>query len=173
MNSLGPPTLLYVEDNADDVTLLALAAQRLEQPVTIQNAADVASACAFLETCEQSSGHLPPLLVITDFDLITGDALDLITWVRARSHLDRVAIVVCSDRFREDNFNQCYAAGADVCLMKPTTMPGLQRLLKDIAAGLRQQPPSIESLRRHGEYVPRSARPVPVPHVTPLSVRPQ
>ena len=130
-------TLLYVEDDPDARLLFEMAT----------NAANVQFRLRFAESVSETKAYLAgeggygdrrqfplPGAILLDFALAADSAIEVLRWMRQTQGLEtEVAIFSTSDT--ENQIRQCYAAGADYYVVKPTDYGRLLELVRVIDRG--------------------------------------
>ena len=132
----GASTLLYVEDDADARLLFEMATNAANAQFRLRFAESVSEARAYLTGEGYGDGRRFPLpsAILLDFALAADSAVELLQWMRRTQGLDtEVAIFSTSDA--ENQIRQCYAAGADYYLVKPTDYSRLVELVSVIDRG--------------------------------------
>ena len=112
-------TVLVVDDDEDNALVLQVALERAGFEVTV--ARSMLDACAALATTAVD-------VLVTDYSLGDGDAVELITTLGARR--PRVAVLVTGYGSPEDRARS-RAAGFDTHLLKPVSLDELVRAIRD------------------------------------------
>ncbi|CAA9312828.1 MAG: hypothetical protein AVDCRST_MAG71-865 [uncultured Lysobacter sp.] len=116
------PTVLLAEDNPDDRFLIERAIRRSRQAVSLQVVGDGAQAIDYLAgnaPFHDRTRHPPPRLVLLDWKLSRRSGLEVLQWVRSRSHLDGLPVVVLSASGEREDVCQALGARANSYLQKP------------------------------------------------------
>lgn len=112
-------TVMVVDDDEDNALVLQVALERAGFEVTV--ARSMLDACAALATTAVD-------VLVTDYSLGDGDAVELITTLGARR--PRVAVLVTGYGSPEDRARS-RAAGFDTHLLKPVSLEELVRAIRD------------------------------------------
>ena len=112
-------TVLVVDDDEDNALVLQVALERAGFEVTV--ARSMLDACAALATTAVD-------VLVTDYSLGDGDAVELLTTLGARR--PRVAVLVTGYGSPEDRARS-RAAGFDTHLLKPVSLDELVRAIRD------------------------------------------
>ncbi len=112
-------TVMVVDDDEDSAVVLQVALERAGFEVTV--ARSMLDACAALATTAVD-------VLVTDYSLGDGDAVELITTLGARR--PRVAVLVTGYGSPEDRARS-RAAGFDTHLLKPVSLDELVRAIRD------------------------------------------
>jgi CheY-like chemotaxis protein len=121
--------LLHVEDNADDIMLMALAFRKAGVAVKIEVAMDGEKAKAFLG----NNGSLASVAcVLLDIKLPSLSGLEVLGWMRAQPALRRLPVVMLTSSILQADINRAYDLGANSYLVKPPDLESLIALAKTI-----------------------------------------
>ena len=112
-------TVLVVDDDEDNAVVLQVALERAGFDVTVARSMQDASALLTTRAVD---------VLVTDFSLGDGDAVELITTLGARR--PRVAVLVTGYGSPEDRARS-RAAGFDAHLLKPVSLDELVRAIRD------------------------------------------
>ncbi len=126
----GPAPVLVLEDDRTTAALIAsvLAATNMANPVEL-----FASGGEAIEYLERVHAGAPaPVLLVLDLSLPDLSGLEVLTWVRERSELDGVAVVMLSGSGDDEDIERAYEIGIDAYLVKPAGIHGLP----DVVRGL-------------------------------------
>ena len=133
----GTSTLLYVEDDPDARLLFEMAGNAANARFRLRFAESVGETRAYLagEGGFGDRRRFPlPAAILLDFALAADSAVEVLRWMRQTEGLEtEVAIFSTSDT--ENQIRQCYAAGADYYLVKPTNYSRLVELVRVIDRG--------------------------------------
>lgn len=129
------PTILLVEDNADDVDTLRREFRRANLGNPLQTVADGREAIEYFRgdgLFSDRSKYPLPFLVFLDLGLPRCSGIELLTWVKEQPALQQIAFVLLSSSDDSLDYSKAFALGARWHLRKPP-MPGdLARLLTSI-----------------------------------------
>lgn len=128
-------TVLVVEDNADHALLVRLAAQRVDSRLDVQVVSDGVEAVAYLEgrePYEDRDVHPFPDLVILDLIMPRLDGFGVLSWIRERSALDRLPVVVLTSSISPQDEARAMRLGATSFQTKPADLDRLQAQVGDI-----------------------------------------
>lgn len=116
MTGSATPTLVVVEDNASDVYLLEYTLKELRLDCNLVVYRDVPEA---LHSLEQQT---PPMGVILDLNLPSGDGFQLLSFIRESEPIKDVPIAVVTSSESPIDKERCQAMGATYYLHKPTDL---------------------------------------------------
>src|SRR5687767_9825440 len=131
-------TILFIEDDPDDIFLFDRAFQRCGIPCAIHKAADVKEAQAYLQGTSPYSdrARFPlPDLIITDLAFRGSSGLEFLNWLRFQSGLPSLPVICLTGSSDPAKLAQARDFGA-VCISKDAlfsnAMPVIQKLLASV-----------------------------------------
>ena len=127
-------TILLVEDEDNDATLLKMAFKMNNIPNPIQWAKDGAEAVAYLngEGVYSNRELYPfPEVLIIDIKMPRMTGLELLAWMRDNSFRVIPSIVMTSSR-QDTDIEKAYELGANTYMIKPSSFNELQAVVKVI-----------------------------------------
>jgi CheY-like chemotaxis protein len=144
-------TILYVEDDSNDILLFQHALQKAESTCTcnLQVIGDTEEAIAYLSGCDRFSDRerFPlPNLALLDLKMPRVNGFELLTWIRREPVVRRLPVVVLSSSNHAMDVRQAYDTGANSYLVKPidfTALVGLARSIKQYWLELNHPPVPI------------------------------
>ena len=119
--------ILHVEDNPDDVLLVAMAFRKAAVAAKLDVATDGQKAIAAL-----SNGATPPSCVLLDVKLPSVSGLDVLGWIRQQPNLKRLPVIMLTSSLLAADINKAYDLGANSYLVKPPDLDSLIDLAKTI-----------------------------------------
>jgi CheY-like chemotaxis protein len=134
-------TVLVVEDNADDVELLQLAAKTSPEAVAFHIVRDGVQALAYLNGEDQYAdrkAHPLPDLVLLDLWLPGMNGFDVLTWIRGHPELGGLKVFVWTDAGDPGTLERAIKAGANRFVPKSVTFVrgGLAGLVRGISQAI-------------------------------------
>src|SRR6185436_18816627 len=144
------PTLLYVDDNPDDLVLMQLAVAQSRARFDLQMASGYYEAVDYLAAQGKFAyafKHPKPVLVLIDYCLGSYNGGELTQWVRERPALAGMCVVILTQSKNLEDMAACYVAGADCYLTKCGTFEGLIETVRALDECLGHHPPRLEVLR--------------------------
>lgn len=121
--------ILHVEDNPDDVMLVALAFRKAGVDASLEVATDGDKAIAALKNGGEPSG---PSCVLLDLKLPSISGLEVLSWIRQQPHLKRLPVIMLTSSLIPGDINNAYDLGANSYLIKPADLESLISLAKTI-----------------------------------------
>jgi CheY-like chemotaxis protein len=121
--------ILHVEDNPDDVLLVAMAFRKAGVAAKLEVATDGQKAIASLSNTPLSP---PPACVLLDIKLPSVSGLDVLAWIRKQPNLKRLPVIMLTSSLLPGDINQAYDLGANSYLIKPPDLDSLIELAKVI-----------------------------------------
>jgi CheY-like chemotaxis protein len=140
--------ILYVEDDANDLWLLARAfeAEGLEEPLHVVR--DGVEAIAWLAGdgyFEDRAKYPLPQLVLLDIRLQKVDGLAVLRWIRTHPPFTALPVIVFSSSYHSHDIADAYGLGANLFLVKPTDLDGLRHIARFLSTWLHHsRPPPLE-----------------------------
>jgi CheY-like chemotaxis protein len=133
-------TLMVVDDSADDSELLSLAfkAARIKNPVVSLRSGQ--EAINYLEGCNPYCDRtlFPlPLAVLSDWHMPGLDGSMLLHWVKARSELRNLTLIIMTSSTARKDVDMAYELGASFLLTKPGRFQDLVQLVNSVVQWLR------------------------------------
>jgi len=124
-------TVLYAEDDPNDIALVEVAMQQSARAVDLHFVKDGAQAMAYLQREGRFSnpGVSPiPNLVFLDVKMPRVSGLEVLAWIRQRPAFANIPVVIVSSSAHENDILRAYALGANAYLIKPSAFARLQDL---------------------------------------------
>jgi CheY-like chemotaxis protein len=136
-----PRNVLVVEDNADDVELLMLAAEAAPDAVSFHIVGDGEQALAYLNGEGQFAdrqAHPFPDLVLLDISLPGIDGFEVLAWIRARPEFSSLPVFVWTDSGDRETLDRATRAGANRFVPKAVSFVrgGLAGLVRGISEAI-------------------------------------
>ena len=136
-------TILYAEDDANDIALIRMALRAL-RGVNMRFVRDGTEAINYLAgngEFANRSGHPVPELIFLDIKMPGRTGLDVLAWLHAHAEFNRVPVAMVSSSGRTADVDAAYRLGANSYIVKPCRFDELRRvLLKAINFHLIQTP---------------------------------
>jgi CheY-like chemotaxis protein len=132
-----PVTVLHVDDDPNDTTLLQVACAKADVNFEVQNIEDGDQVIEYLsgmgKYADRSRYRLPGL-VLLDLKMPKTTGLDILKWIRNQSSSKHLPVIVLSGSELKEDIHQAYAVGANSYLVKPPSFELLVNLVKHIGS---------------------------------------
>jgi CheY-like chemotaxis protein len=130
------PTVLLVEDDANDALLFRRAFERSRLAARLDVVPDAESAMRYLagegEFTDRVAHPLPSLLLL-DLKLPGMSGLDLLAWRRRqRPSIHRIPVVVLTVSFQHPDVQRAYELGVNSYLLKPVNEDAMTALVANL-----------------------------------------
>jgi len=129
-------TVLYVEDSADDFTLLKLVSQKCGTPFALQHAEDGEKAVAYLSGAGAYADREEypfPDLVLLDLKMPRLDGFEVLQWIRENPETRTLPVVVLAGSSFRADIRRALELGANSYASKPSRFEELQVLIDQVA----------------------------------------
>ncbi|WP_138991636.1 response regulator [Larkinella sp. C7] len=126
MNTKPTFVILAAEDDEDDRFLLSEAFARHQPGCQLQFFQDGQQLLDAL--AEQETSPLPAVILL-DLNMPVLNGLDTLKLLKADVRLRQVPVLMLTTSNRDEDIEQCYAAGANAYMTKPSTYSELARQL--------------------------------------------
>jgi CheY-like chemotaxis protein len=116
------PLVLAVDDNDDDVMLIRRAFERAAVGNPLRVVRSGLEALAYFNgepPYEDRAEHPLPGLVLLDIKMPGMDGFEVVKWIRSRSDLNPIAVVMLTSSDAIRDVNLAYQLGANSFLVKP------------------------------------------------------
>jgi CheY-like chemotaxis protein len=133
--SLNGPTILLVEDNANDVLLIERAIRKAKLANPIQVATNGEEAIAYLagDPPYADRHRFPlPILILLDLKLPRKSGLEVLEWLRGCPQLRRINVVVLTSSRESSDVNRAYDLGVNSYLVKPVSPDRLLEMMRTV-----------------------------------------
>lgn len=132
------PTVLYVEDEENDVLFMRLAFERLGTSVDLQAVEDGSRAMAYLagkEPYADRQRHPAPSVLLLDLNLPLHSGFEVLQWLREEQAFANLPVVIFSSSGRPEDRARAQQLGASEYVLKPPS--GLDFI--DVARRVQEQ----------------------------------
>jgi CheY-like chemotaxis protein len=128
-------TILYVDDDDNDVLLLKHALRSTKLAFNLQVVNDPEKAGAYLagEGIYADRKTYPmPALVLLDLKMPRMNGMEVLAWIRSQPALKRLVVVVLTASNQEVEVNRAYEMGANSYLVKPVELESLVEIVRGL-----------------------------------------
>ena len=134
-----PVTVLHVDDDPNDTTLLQVACAKADVGFELQNIEDGNEVIDYLsgtgKYADRALYRLPEL-VLLDWKMPRATGLEILKWIRSHTTLKHLPVIVLSGSELRDDMHRAYADGANSYLVKPPNFKSLVEMVKTISTQL-------------------------------------
>ena len=130
-------TILVADDDQNDVFFLRRAFQKSGMDHSVVHVSDGQEAIDYLcgEANYGDRTRFPlPSLMLLDLKMPKVDGFDVLHWLKERSDLKELPVVVLSSSSREDDIQRARSLGADDYRVKPADFEQLLLLAQDVSS---------------------------------------
>ena len=130
-----PLTILYAEDEENDILFLEIALKRAGLAHTLQAVHDGEQAIEYLAgqgTFADRTRHPLPALILLDINMPKKTGLEVLEWIRRGAHLKSVPVLMFTSSNRPEDLYKARQLGADDYLPKPSNPAKLLELVKSL-----------------------------------------
>ncbi|QYM80531.1 response regulator [Horticoccus luteus] len=128
-------TILYVEDEADDVLFMRFAFQRLALNVDLRAVGDGSQAIAYLAgegPFSDRRQHPLPAVLLLDLNLPLQSGFEVLQWLRHEAGLTTLPVVIFSSSGRPEDRARAQALGASDYWLKPSSGLAFADIARDV-----------------------------------------
>lgn len=129
-------TVLHVDDDPNDTTLLQVACARAAVGFDLLNISDATEVVGYLSGTGKYADRTRyrfPELVLLDMKMPKATGLEILKWIRSHSDLKHLPVFVLSGSEFKDDIHLAYDVGADFYHVKPSNFDSLISLVKNIS----------------------------------------
>ncbi len=134
-----PVTVLHVDDNPNDTTLLQVACAKANVDFELQNIGDGDQVIDYLSGAGQYADRTRyrlPGLVLLDLKMPRVEGFTVLKWIRNQSSLKNLPVIVLSGSELQKDIGEALAMGANSYLVKPPSFDSLIAMVREIGAKL-------------------------------------
>ncbi len=139
-------TVLYIDDNLDDLTLVKVALERAGVPICVQSYASGFAALRHLEQCALGRDQPLPDLVILDLKTsnpVDGEGMSTLARLRANKHLSHLAVYVLTGWENPVDRAIAKSLGVSGYIIKSTDFSELIDAVRTFFAAAPANPPGL------------------------------
>ena len=133
-------TILYAEDETNDVLFFKLALKHANLPHTLAAVPDGAEAIEYLAAQKQ---HSIPDLVLLDIKMPKRSGLEVLEWIRQQPNLRSIPVLMLTSSPRAEDMENARRLGANDFLLKPSDPLKLVEVVKLLHDRWLSQPNAI------------------------------
>jgi CheY-like chemotaxis protein len=116
-------SILYVEDEEDDVFFLKIAFQKAGSPHTLTELPDGEQAIEYLAgkgPFADRACHPLPILVLLDINIPKKSGLEVLEWIREQPCFETLPVLMLTSSSRPEDLEKARLLGANDYLLKPS-----------------------------------------------------
>jgi CheY-like chemotaxis protein len=132
-----PPTVLHVDDEANDLFLFEKACRSASVTLDLRSVLDGQKAIDYLSGVgpyADRDQHPLPVLVLLDVKMPRKNGFEVLAWLRTQPKLKRLPVLILTSSPHEEDINRAYECGANAYLLKPVQLNQLVDLVKRISS---------------------------------------
>lgn len=125
-------TILYAEDDPDDVFFLQRAFKKVApevNPVIVDNGAEAIAYLSGQNHYQDRAAHPAPSLVLLDINMPVANGFEVLKWIRSQPGFQALPVFVLTSSNNEADRDRATALGANGYLVKPGQPDKLAELL--------------------------------------------
>jgi CheY-like chemotaxis protein len=126
-------TILLVEDDENDATLVKMAFEKNEILNPVQWVTDGLEAIAYLNgegTYANREAFPFPEVLILDLKMPRMNGLELLAWIREHPEFRVIPTIIMSSSRQDTDVEKAYNLGANTYMIKPSSFEELARMVK-------------------------------------------
>ena len=130
-----PCTILYAEDEENDVFFLENAFQKAGSPHSLKAVPDGAQALEYLVGDGPFADRLRyplPALILLDINMPKKSGLEVLAWLRRQAPFKSLPVVMLTSSLRPEDMEKARELGADDFLIKPSDPRELVEIVKSL-----------------------------------------
>ena len=127
-------TVLWVEDDADDVLLIGRAIRKagLDRPALARDGQEAVAYLSGSGEYADRDAHPFPSLILLDLKLPRISGFEVLQWIRERPEVRRVPVVMFTSSQEKADIDRAYELGANAYLVKSVDHEHLVEALKRV-----------------------------------------
>jgi len=128
-------TVLHIDDDPNDTTLLQAATRKAGLSLVLKNVEDFEQAVQYLGgkgTYADRLAHPLPKLILLDLKMPRATGFEVLRWIRGNVSLSNIPVIVLSGSELQEDVRRAYLGGANSYLVKPLGFDALVELVRNI-----------------------------------------
>lgn len=129
----GPPTLLIVEDNEDDIFFMERIFKQMGARCDFRFARDGVEAVDYLSgkgQFEDRVKHPLPTIILMDLKMPRMNGFEVLEWMQKQPEIKLIPTIVVTSSTMQEDVTRAYRAGANAVMNKPVDKDSLLQMLK-------------------------------------------
>jgi CheY-like chemotaxis protein len=129
----GPPTLLVVEDNEDDIFFIERIFKQIGARCDLRFVRDGVEAVEYLSgkgQFEDRAKHPLPTIILLDLKMPRMNGFGVLEWMQKQPEIKLIPTIVVTSSTMQEDVTRAYRAGANAVMNKPVDKDSLLQMLK-------------------------------------------
>ena len=129
----GPPTLLVVEDNEDDIFFMQRIFKQMGARCDFRFVRDGVEAVEYLSGKGQFSDRAKnplPTIILMDLKMPRMNGFEVLEWMQKQPEIKLIPTIVVTSSTMQEDVTRAYRSGANAVMNKPVDKDSLLQMLK-------------------------------------------
>jgi CheY-like chemotaxis protein len=129
----GPPTLLIVEDNEDDIFFMERIFKQMGARCDLRFVRDGVEAVEYLSGKGQFEDRVKnplPTIILMDLKMPRMNGFEVLEWMQKQPEIKLIPTIVVTSSTMKEDVTRAYRAGANAVMNKPVDKDSLLQMLK-------------------------------------------
>jgi CheY-like chemotaxis protein len=129
----GPPTLLIVEDNEDDIFFMERIFKQMGARCDLRFVRDGVEAVEYLSgkgRFEDRVKNPLPTIILMDLKMPRMNGFEVLEWMQKQPEIKLIPTIVVTSSTMQEDVTRAYRAGANAVMNKPVDKDSLLQMLK-------------------------------------------
>jgi len=129
----GPPTLLIVEDNEDDIFFMERIFKQMGARCDLRFVRDGVEAVEYLSGKGQFEDRVQnplPTIILMDLKMPRMNGFEVLEWMQKQPEIKLIPTIVVTSSTMQEDVTRAYRSGANAVMNKPVDKDSLLQMLK-------------------------------------------
>ena len=129
----GPPTLLIVEDNEDDIFFMERIFKQMGARCDLRFVRDGVEAVDYLSGKGRFGDRVKnplPTIILLDLKMPRMNGFEVLEWMQKQPEIKLIPTIVVTSSSMQEDVTEAYRAGANAVMNKPVDKDSLLQMLK-------------------------------------------
>ena len=129
----GPPTLLIVEDNEDDIFFMERIFKQMGARCDLKFVRDGVEAVEYLSGKGQFKDRVQnplPTIILMDLKMPRMNGFEVLEWMQKQPEIKLIPTIVVTSSTMQEDVTRAYRSGANAVMNKPVDKDSLLQMLK-------------------------------------------